>query len=137
MIPALHRRAKALICALMLVFLGTNTGCEPDYEGLSVQLISTPPEQLPIEVGYPWIRLPEGVALAVEVQPQSSNQEAFASDARLRLESQAPTVASLLPTATPRRFVVVGSSVGTASVQIFVDDEPLGRMSIEVTGNSR
>lgn len=110
------------------------TGCAPSEAGLSVELVSIPPERVSVEVSYPRVRVPVGIALTLELRPQSRRQREFAPDAPLHVASDQPSIVQALSTADPRRVLIVGSQPGNATVQIWMQDDAIGELYVEVTG---
>lgn len=118
--------------ALAALTLSASLGCEPEEQGMSLELLSQPPSQASVEVAYPRVRLPAGVALLVRFRPQAGGADGGDGSEPLELVSDHPDTAQGLRTEWPRRFLIVGHRPGDAILQILRDGEQLGRIRVEV-----
>ncbi len=108
----------ALCSALLAV------ACQPHYDGLELTLSSEPP--VPVRISGEEIELPVGIAVAVEVEPQSSGRFNYYEDDPLELRSQDREILRVEVTEDPRIFVLVGVSPGETCVEIEVVGEDHG-----------
>lgn len=125
-------RPKRFWPALATLALSGSLGCEPEEEGMSLELLSQPPAQASVEVAYPRVRLPAGVALLVGFPPQATGAEPANGPEALELLSDQPDTAQALRTQWPRRFLIVGHRPGDAILRVLRDGEQLGRVRVEV-----
>lgn len=131
--PSLCQRLLA--CAVG-VFLCSTSACDKgEAPELSLELVSTPPEQVSVEVAYPRIRLPAGVALAVAIHPNDESLIELSEDAELTLYSDNPEIARPFRMRDKNRFLIVGHQPGEAIFQIRIDDEKFGPLRVEVSDN--
>jgi hypothetical protein len=114
--------------ATMGLLLFFATACQPQYDGLRVRLLTGQGK-----VRNDVIELFEGEAIAIEVEPSSSNPfedyEVF-NIVRLR-----PVDGNLLFISTADdldRFVLVGRGVGTTEIDVVIDDRRVDVLSAEV-----
>lgn len=116
--------------------LVSTSACDVDEEPeLSLELVSTPPEQVSVEVAYPRVRLPAGVALAVAIHPKGDDLVDLSKDSEITVYSDSPEIARPFRMRGKHRFLIVGHQPGEALFQIRVDDEKMGTLRIEVSDN--
>lgn len=120
---------------LPLLTLLAATACQPRYDGLEVTLYSNPP--LPVRVSGLELELPVGIAVAIDVEPQSSTRFNYYSDDPLTLRSQDRGVLRVEATEHPRRFVLVAVSAGETCVEIEVLNEEHGCIPAVVLAEPR
>lgn len=108
-------------------------GCDASEDELSIELVSTPPEQAAVEVAYPRIRLPAGMVLAVEFRRQGGLDRDFASDAEFSVFSETPKIARPIRTPDNRRFLIVAHQEGEAIFQIQLGEERFDPLRVEVS----
>lgn len=109
---------------LPLFALLAAAACQPHYDGIELTLTSTPP--VPVRVSGEEIELPFGIAVAVDVEPQSSARFNYYEDDPLELRSQDRDILRVERTEDPRIFVFVGVSPGETCVDIEVVHEDHG-----------
>ncbi len=114
----------ALVCA-----------CGPRYDGIDIELSSTPP--IPVRMSSTEIEIPVGIAVAIDVLPLSSNSYDYYQDDQLSLTSRDRNVLRVETTAKARRFVVVGTSPGQTCVDIKVDYRERGCIPATVVAVSQ
>jgi len=109
---------------LPLLALLAAVGCQPRFDGLEVTLYSNPP--VPVRVSDQEIEMSVGLAVAIDVEPQSSTRFGYYTDDPMTLRSQDRAVLRVEPTENPRRFVLVAVSPGDTCVEIEVLNDDHG-----------
>ena len=116
---------------LPLFALLAASACQPRYDGIELTLSSTPP--VPVRVSGEEIEIPLGIAVAVDVAPQSSTRFNYYEDDPLELRSQDRDILRVELTENPRIFVLVGVNPGETCVEIEVVGEDHGCIPATVT----
>lgn len=111
--------SKCLALAAMLLSLGA---CQPQYAGLSIEPVSTPPTTVTVRPHL--IELPVGVAVVIAVRPRSSSSEFYSSSTRVDLVSLDRSVFNTQRREDPREFVLVGVAPGETCVEVRIDGAP-------------
>lgn len=93
--------------------------CGPDYGGLAVEVEGTTlpgnyvePHRMSLVVGH---------VVRVHVRPRSLSSRSYESPSRFELSSADPDVARVYRDPEDWRWVLVGRSVGTTCVEVFID----------------
>lgn len=128
---------QGLLLSMLAIAVGSSTSAcdEGETPELSLKLVSTPPEPVSVEVSYPRIRLPAGVALAVSVLPNDKSLRDLSTDAEISMYSENPKIARPFQMRNKHRFLIVGHKPGEAIFQIRIDDEKFGPLRVEVSDN--
>lgn len=117
---------------ILLLALALIPGCDAQEDELSIELVSTPPEQASVEVAYPRILLPAGVVLAIELRRQGGENREFDEETRFTVYSDNPRVARAIPTGDNQQFLVVGKSPGQARLRITLGKEDFAPIQVQV-----
>jgi hypothetical protein len=104
---------------LGLVLLLAMAACQPNYNGLAIEPVSTPPTSVTVRPHL--FELPVGVAVAISVKPRSSSQEPYHSSARVELVSLDRNVFDVKRRDDPREFVLIGVAPGETCVEVRID----------------
>jgi hypothetical protein len=99
-----------------------STGCQPSYNGIAIEPVSTPPTSVTVRPHL--FELPVGVAVAISVRPRSSSHEPYASNARVELVSLDRNVFDVKRRDDRREFVLVGVAPGETCVEVRIDGVP-------------
>ena len=86
---------------LPLLALLAAVGCQPRFDGLEVTLYSNPP--VPVRVSDQEIEMSVGLAVAIDVEPQSSTRFGYYPDDPMTLRSQDRAVLRVEPLERVRR----------------------------------
>ena len=108
--------------AIASVLLLSLAACQPKYDGLIIEPVSTPPTSVTVR---PFLfELPVGVAVVISVRPRSSGFEHYDSNTRVELVSLDRSVFNVQRREKDREFVLVGVSPGETCVEVRVDGVP-------------
>lgn len=108
---------KRLACLALCLL----AGCQPRYETLEFELLTSPP--VPVRVSGAEIELPVGLAVAVRVAPQSGNGPQYTDDDLVVLRSRDRAVALSEPAGADREFVLVGVAEGETCIAVEINHD--------------
>jgi hypothetical protein len=106
---------KRLLCSALLLLAG---GCQPRYDGLDVELYSTPPR--PVDVSDRGFEVPAGIAVVIDVAPRSDARIEYYEDDEVELYAEDEDVLRVDPTEKSRRFALIGVKPGETCVWVEV-----------------
>jgi hypothetical protein len=111
--------ARALGCLLLMAGA---TACQPKYDGLGIEPVSTPPTSAKVRPHL--FELPVGVAVVISVRPRSSGFEHYDSNTRVELVSLDRNIFDVRRRENEREFVLIGVAPGETCVEVRIDRTP-------------
>jgi hypothetical protein len=113
---------RTLPKTLALFLSLASVACQPNYAGISIEPVSTPPTSVTVRPHL--FELPVGVAVAISVRPRSSSNEPYHSNARVELVSLDRNIFDVKRRDDAREFVLVGVAPGETCVEVRIDGVP-------------
>ncbi|MBL4687473.1 MAG: hypothetical protein JKY37_22950 [Nannocystaceae bacterium] len=117
-------------CTLAVACLSA-TACQPSYQAIEFNTISSPPVNVTIRDFL--IEMPAGVGAAVRVSPISANNNEYDSGQRIDLRSQDRDVLTVYRRKSRREFVLVGVNPGTTCLEVVIDGRGEECIDVEIS----